>query len=161
MTRSTIRLAQVCAAAAAAGLLVAALAQSTAAGLAYTDRLLVIVGAAGAVASFGWHGVRFLFVRHEEHLQASRRHRVPRPEPKMPRSSDTTASELAEPPRDWDFAIAARRPPSAPDAPASEPAAAADAWPDPYTPDVPRSWDPEAGRYYVNDETHVHTSSPA
>lgn len=135
MTRSTIRLAQIAAGAAAAGILVAALAQSTAAGLAYTDRLLVIVGAAGAVASFGWHGVRLLFVRHEERLQAERRHRVPRPE-RM-----------------------AVRPPSAPAEP--EPAAAAGAWPDPYAPDVPHSWDPEAGRYYVGDDTRAHTSSPA
>lgn len=133
MTRSTIRLAQICAAAAAAGLLVAALAQSTTAGLLYADRLVVIVGAAGAVASLGWHGVRFLFMRHEERLRAERRHRVPRPEP------------------------LAVRPPSAP---AAAPADAADAWPDSYAPDD--GW-PEQGfaRYYMNDETHMHTSSPA
>jgi len=78
VTRSTIRLAQIAAAALAAGIAVAALAQSTAAGLAYTARLLTVVGLAGALASLGWHGVRILLERHEEKRRAERRHRVPR-----------------------------------------------------------------------------------
>jgi hypothetical protein len=35
---------------------------------------------AGGAASLGWHGVRSGFVRHEERLQAERRHRAPRPD---------------------------------------------------------------------------------
>ena len=128
MTRSTIRLAQITAAALAAGIVVAALAQSTAAGLAYTARLLTVVGVAGALASLGWHGVRILLERHEEKRRAERRHRVPRPDRVPP------------------------RPPA--------PADAADAWPDPYAPD-PDPAAQDARRYYLNDEIHVHRSSPA
>jgi hypothetical protein len=35
---------------------------------------------AGAAASLGWHGVAVGFARHEERLQAERRHRAPRPD---------------------------------------------------------------------------------
>lgn len=80
MTRSTIRLAQICAAAIGAGVLAAALAQSTRAGLASTARYLVIVAATGAVASAAWHGTAAAVERHEERKRAERRHRVPRPD---------------------------------------------------------------------------------
>lgn len=122
MTRSTIRLAQICAGAIGAGILLAALAQSTAAGLTYTDRLLAVVGAAGAVASFGWHGVRFGFLRYEEHLQAKRRHRAPKPErgvwrpPAGPEQEESVSGPEPEAQRDPEH----RRVPGAP-GPASAP----------------------------------------
>lgn len=133
MTRSTIRLAQICAAAAAAGLLVAALAQSTAAGLAYTDRLLVVVGAAGAAASLGWHGVRILLERCEELRRAERRHRVPRLD-RLP-----------------------VRPPSAPRPPTTS-AGAADAYPNPYAIDA-ADW-PEPGPARVDPYEDLYAHHP-
>lgn len=97
MTRSTIRLAQVCAAALAAGILAAALAQSTRAGMASTARYLVIVAATGGVLSASWHGVRILLERREERRRAQRRHRVPRPDRLPTRPAGARRPPTADP----------------------------------------------------------------
>lgn len=102
-------------------------------GLHTTLKVVAFCALGGAAVSAGWHGIRSAHLRYEEHLQAKRRHRAPRPD-RM-----------------------ATRPPSAP---AGPPADAADAWPDPYAPDTDPAAQ-AAPRYYVNDEIHVHrTSSP-
>lgn len=49
-------------------------------GLPSTVGVIAFCALGGAAASLGWHGVRFGFIRHEEHLQATRRHRAPRPD---------------------------------------------------------------------------------
>ena len=100
-------------------------------------RVVAFCALAGAALSAGWHGVRYLALRHEEHLQDVRRHRAPRADLAAPRLP--ADPEFEPEPEHW-------QPPEA------------EAWPDPYAPDT----DPAAQgarRYYLDDEIHVRRMS--
>ena len=62
-------------------------------GLHATLKLISFCVLGGAAVSAGWHGVRYLFVRHEEHLQDVRRHRAPRPDRVAPQPPDARDPE--------------------------------------------------------------------
>lgn len=64
--------------------------------------VLAFCSLAGAAASLGWHGVRAGFRRHEEHLQATRRHRTPRSD--VGESAAAVPEESREPDIDRAFA---------------------------------------------------------
>lgn len=63
-------------------------------------RVVAFCALAGAAMSAGWHGIRYLAMRHEEHLQEVRRHRAPRPDLIM-RSPAAAESEQAAEPEPW------------------------------------------------------------
>lgn len=140
MTRSTIRLAQICGAALAAGILTAALARSTRAGLASTAQLLTIVAAASAVASAAWHGTAAAIERREEMLRTRRHRRAVRPEGEMERRPADPAAPADPPPHGLTRAEAEELREELGDRFAPHLAPAEPVWPDPYPAPAGAEW---------------------